>query len=217
MSLIDFYQRAEKYIITDIIHTYRMDNFRILNIFDSKYPYLVETLPSIYNLGIGDNAERFLQDKEMYIKSLYGKQFDIINCRFSLKYFLINLDVLLDYLQFITDRLKVDGIFTGFMLDTEKLDTIFSKTPKLERGNYSIEISREYNDENTIKMVFVNDEICFVIDKSKFNLICSRFGLRNLIYTGMDEIYSKQFSKIKLSSAEKKFGMLNTSFMFKKD
>lgn len=217
MSLVNFFQKVEKYIITDLIRTYKIDEFTVLNIFESNYPYVIESLPNVYNMGIGDSVERFLGDKEMYIKSLYGRQFDIINCRFSLKYFLINMDVLLDYLQFITDRLKVGGIFTGFMLDTEKLDHIFSKTPKIEKGKYSLEVSREYNNETNLKTVFVNDEICFVIDKSKFNLICARFGLRYLTYTGMDELYKKKFSNIKLSSAEKKFGLLNTVFAYKKD
>jgi hypothetical protein len=233
MGLGEFFQRVEKFMISNMFlfqhdrrnkvsHVMRYtsmiktEQFKILNIFVAEQQYVREVLPNIFNMCIGDNVDRFIQNINDYVVTLNHQYFNIINCRFSLKYFLINIDTLITFLRFVSDRLVENGIFMGFMLDTDKINGIFTEQSLLENGPYKLELSREYSDESLFNTVYVNDEICFVISRHNFNAVCSRIGLKNIKYIDMKRLYKEYFYDIELSKSDKKFGFLNTIFIFKK-
>lgn len=245
MGLGDFFQRVEKLMISNmflfqhnkwgitrdfIVHdrrnfvprithnmpTFGIEQFKVLNIFVADQQYVREVLPNIFNMCIGDNIDRFIQNINDYIVALNHQHFNIINCRFSLKYFLVNIDTLMTFLRFVSDRLIENGIFMGFMLDTDKINGIFTEQSSLESGSYKLEMSREYGDDSLFNTVYVNDEICFVMSRINFNAVCSRVGLKNIKYIDMKQLYKEYFHNIELSKSDKKFGFLNTVFIFKK-
>lgn len=229
MGLGDFFQRVEKFMISDIFlfqHNkwdiphktimVKTNQIKVLNIFVADQQYVREVLPNIFNMCIGDNVDRFIQNINDYIVSLNHQHFNIINCRFSLKYFLTNIDTLMIFLRFVSDRLVENGIFMGFMLDTDKINGVFAEQSLLESGPYKLEMSREYGDELLFNTVYVNNEICFVISRTNFNTVCSRVGLKNVKYIDMKQLYKEYLHNIELSKNDKKFGFLNTVFIFKK-
>lgn len=222
MGLGDFFQHVEKFIISDLflfqnnMPIIKTKQFKVLNIFVAEQQYVREILPNIFNMCIGDDVNRFIRNIDDYIISLNHQHFNIINCRFSLKYFLGNIDILDTFLRFITDRLLSDGIFIGFMLDTDKINGIFTDQQLLKSGSYKLELSREYNDDSLFSTVYVNDEICFVISHTNLNAICSHVGLKNMAYIDVKKLYKEYFYNIDLSNSEKKFGFLNTIFVFRK-
>ena len=236
MSLGKFYNKLEKNMISDLFIFFQdgqsylipedkkdkmtvmntSSTFRILNIFISQQSYIKEVLPNVYNLSIGENIDAFIRDLDNYKISLNQQQFNIINCRFSIKYFFGSIGKLNIFLKFIYNRLTPGGLFVGFMLDADKINGIFTEQPSLRSGPYSLEMSRDYESMSFFSTVLVNDEICFLINKQDLIKICYVVGLKYITYVNIETIYNDNFTNINLSSHEKKFGFLNTIYIFQR-
>lgn len=221
MSLGDFYKQTEKIIINDIV-TYLtksklFKNIKILNLYVSPIRHVNEH-PMIFDMGISDDPNEFLKNISEYRNSLRGHKFDIVNCRFSARSFMLSMREFMGFIGFVADALKPGGIFMGFLIDTNKLNGIFTETSSMTGGPYQIEYIQQ-NDENDIystKQIIINGEVTNIINFTTLQLLCKQFGLIHIDNVILESLYYNSLNHLSLSDYEKQFGFLNYVYLFQK-
>ena len=239
MSLGNFYKNAEKLVMTDLI-TYhhknnKMNKLNVLNIYFSNKRHISEK-PIVMNcfndrllmdklcyimlvdLSIDEDPKTFFKNIGEYQKSLNGKTFDIVNCRFSIKNFMTSIRELLIFVKFISDILNDKGLFTGFLLDLNKLNGIFSEKSSIHSGTYGIEYAsqNDISDNTSSMLLLINGEKMNIVDFSTLDDICEKCDLYHLDNIILESLYYNSLSEIKLTTSEKQFGFLNFVFIFQK-
>lgn len=222
MGLGDFYKEVESIIIDDITMYLikqakpEFKKIKLLNIYLS--PNIgVKEYPLTTNMEIGDNPQYFLDNLDTFYTSLKKERYHIINCRFSAKNFMSNIKDFYKFMSFIVSILKPQGIFMGFLLDNEKLNTIFSEKSSLRRGKYKLDyIITENSDYYTINKVLINDEPVSIINFTTLEHICNQFGLIHLKNIILENVYLDALEYLSLNKDEKMFGFLNYVFLFQK-
>jgi hypothetical protein len=239
MSLGEFYKNAEKIIVNDLI-TYHYkkndnDNVSVLNLYFSKKslltekPFAIDCLNKksmdsglcyvdMIDLSIDDDPKNFFNNMQDYSKSLDGKTFDIVNCRFSIKSFMTSVRDLLIFIKFVSDLLNDRGVFIGFLLDLSKLNGIFTEMPSMYAGPYGIEYANQndISDNLTSMTILINGEKMNIMDFSTLEMICKKCNLIHLDNIILESLYNNSLSNISLTENEKQFGFLNYMFIFQK-
>lgn len=239
MSLGEFYKQVEKIIINDLVAYFinvqtefggHDANIKILNMYLSDEKHINE-FPNVYNMGIGNDPNMFLKTITSYRQSLRYQKFDIINCRFSMKSFANSIKYLLAFIEFIADTLKPNGIFMGFSMDINKLNSVFAEKSVMRSGPYKLEYvsmtpmtetgwnvaSDEISNYNlTTYPIIVNDETVNIIDFATLQTICLQYGLVHLENIILESLFNNSLNHIPLKEYEKQFGFLNYVFLFQK-
>lgn len=220
MSLGDFYKQTEKIIINDIISyltkSQQVSDVKILNLYVSTINHMNET-PSIVDLGISDEPNIFLKNISMYRQALRGHKFDIVNCRFSARAFMMSIKDFIGFIGFVADLLKPNGVFMGFLLDVNKLNGIFTETASVSNGPYDIEyISQNDDDIFSIKQYVINGEISNMIDFTTLKILCEKYGLIHIDNIILESLYYNSLNYLDLKEHEKQFGFMNYVFLFQK-
>lgn len=224
MSLGFFYKQTEKILLNDIVsqslNDYQLSKLRILNIYSAPNMHVSE-YPDMINMCIGNEPDIFVKNMDTIEKSLGGKKFHVINCRFSLRQFMMSIRHLYEFLGFITRNLKTDGIFMGFLLDTDKVSGLFTDAIEFKRGNYGIEYVSQNNNEYDIEnynsiQVIINGELNNIFSFSTLETICNKFGMYRMDKINLEYIYKNSLNNMNLDPDEKLFGFLNYVFLFRK-
>jgi hypothetical protein len=221
MSLGDFYKQTEKIIINDIVaylaksrsHKY----IKILNLYVSPIQHIKE-YPHMVDLGVSDDPNEFLKNITEYQKSLRGQKFDIVNCRFSARSFMLSMKEIMGFIGFIADTLRPGGIFMGFLIDVNKLNGIFTESTSMTGGPYKIEYVQRYDDNDIFSMnqVIINGETANIINFTTLQLLCKQFGLIHIDNIILESLYYNSLNYLTLTDYEKQFGFLNYVFLFQK-
>lgn len=221
MNLGNFYKQTEKLIINDII-TYlvkseNVSSIKILNISTADSAHLNETR-SIFDMKINENPTDFLKNINEYRKSLRGQKFDIVNCRFVARIFMMNMRDFIEFIGFISDTMKPGGIFMGFLLDVNKMNEIFTDTTEIRGGPYELSYINQHDDDDiySLKQVNVNGEVMGIINFSTLETICRKFGMIHIDNIILESLHRNSLSRIVLTDYEKQFGFLNYVFLFRK-
>lgn len=218
MTLGHFYDKAEKFIINDLA-AYRMNQLiqsgeytyhgvSILMIDDSPFEYFKQN-GMISTISLGKNIQNILQ----YAQVIGEEKFDIVNCRFVLKHYTRDLQLLTSFIGMMHELLKSGGYLIGFILNTSKLNEIFTDTTEIAAGGYTL----KYNDthDNAIDIT-TNNEIINVPSFDKLLEICDYVGFVHVNNVLLEQLHYNSLYKIKLADHEKLFGFLNYIFIFRK-
>ena len=239
MSLGNFYKNVEKLVMTDLITYHNRKNnlnkVNILNLYYSKKNRLVEKpfamsclndrnvssnlcYVTLVDLSIDDDPKSFFKNIGEYQRSLDGKTFDIVNCRFSIKNFMSSIRELLIFIKFVSDVMNDKGIFIGFLLDLNKINGIFSEIPSMYAGPYGIEYTtqNDLSDNLSSMMLLINGEKMNIIDFSTLEEMCKKCNLYHLDNIVLESLYNNSLNNMELSKSEKQFGFLSFMFIFQK-
>jgi len=221
MGLGNFYKDAELMIVNKLTEYLMKDDvkfrkIKLLNINMSENIGVKEYLLTT-NLEIGNNPQYFLDNINKFLISLKGEHYHIINCRFTAKYFMTNVQDFYKFMSFILSILKPKGILMGFLLDNDKLNGIFSEKTSLRRGSYKLKyITTEQTDHFVSNKILINDEPVTIFNFTTLEYICNQFGLVHLRTIILEKFYYDALNYLSLSKNEKMFGFLNYVFLFQK-
>lgn len=219
MSLGLFYNHIDQFMFNEI-QTYFGHIPNILYLYTSEKKTL-DVGAYYMKMGIGDNIEHFLKHLTEYENSLFGKKFDAVNIRFSLKYFFKSSKYLEQFIEFITKHLKKRGFFYGYSLAPEKINLILMKDTELTVGPYSLKVIPNTVSESifpyeTIIQMNNNgtEEITHLMDINELVKICFHHRLFYVGKIDFEKIYTQHTTGIILEDAERTFGFFNNIYIF---
>lgn len=217
MSLGDFYQLVEKYVIKNVVERFDSTYYQIsiLNIYNSDYEFLEEYAHHT-NIGFGNDIKDFSKKVLEYEQSLNNKKFDIINCRFSLRYFFDDRDILNTFLDFVSKHLNNMGYFVGFILDAESVGMHLMSRPKIESDPFMLEYLTMNADNNLIDTIKVNDEIIKLKTLKELEVKFLPHGLYYVDSIPFRDIYEIYANTLRMNKTNRFFGLLNLVFIFQK-
>lgn len=220
MSLGDFYRHAEILILNDIVtYIVKHNTIRephILNICVSQNGHISE-YPFVTNLDINDDPNDFDKNIDKYVDAVGRNEYDIVNCRFSMKMFLATANIFMNFMKFVVMISKPKCVLMGFLLDTNKINGLFSEKPTITGGPYKLEyVEPDEDDLYGLQRVNINDTITHTINFGTLRTICAKFGFVHLDNVILESLYDNSLRHIKLTEYEKLFGFLNYVFLFQK-
>jgi len=221
MELKKFYRNVEEIIISDVITYLRKNNmtqkFEILNI-DISESITNENVDIIKNNNVTTvkiNPNNFINKSDEYHNLFNGNKFNIVNCRFTLKYFTKTINTMSKFIAFISDVLEKDGVMFGYLFDLNNINAKFLKNSVISSGKNKIEYNGDDIDDEFIKLT-INDENIKIIKSHEFENICNNFNLFLQDRIILKNIHKNSLNHIKLNKNEQKLGFLNYIFIMRK-
>lgn len=222
MELGEFYYEIEKYILAEMYGYLKSqngmgDDIRILSIYDgTNVGIKMDGIMTIFD--IGSQISKFLDRIQEYRRVIGYERYDIVNCSFVIKKFMINAQTLDIFLRFVSDSLKKDGYMIGFLLDSNIVNRTFMRRMQIEDAPYKLEYITQY-DEDVSHMNYtlkINDDRTDIIKDKYLVELCKMHGLKFSSSTNIKKIKKKCFDNIKLNKRAKKYSYLNRVYIFQK-
>jgi hypothetical protein len=219
MSLGEFYSNTEKIVMNDLYDKLKSETKRkgkILYLFENTSIRMKDVFKITY-LGIGNNIDEFIEHINEYRLTLGMHKYMIVNCRFSIRRFMDNLEKFNIFLRFVSDILRSGGYFVGFMMDMRKVNKIFMERTVLENEPYKLEYIPQYSEgEVSQYKIKINNENAIIMSDNVFREMCLMNGLMYVMSVNLEKIHDDYLDHIKLDKREKTFGFLNKVFVFRR-